>query len=82
MAHSKAKELRNALQHGPSAVHQFITQLRHLEQELPDVPAWKNFEDEAHALFIAGETPYVDAIEMMDFLPDASDTKEATADEH
>ena len=82
MAHSKAKELRSALQHGPSAVHQFITQLRHLEQELPDVPAWKNFEDEAHALFIAGETPYVDAIEMMDFLPDASDTKEATADEH
>lgn len=69
MTHGNAKELRNALQHGKAAVEQFLIQLEHLQQHLPEVSAWKNFAADRHDLFIGGQTPYVDAIELMEFLP-------------
>ena len=70
MAHGKTKDLRLVLQRDKSAVHQFIVQLKHLGQDLPQIPAWDDYLDEKQMLFINGETPYVDAVEMMEFLPE------------
>lgn len=63
---NKIKELRNVLQQGEDEAKRFLTQLERLEQELPHIDDWKAYEE---SLWYKGETPYVDAIEMMDFIP-------------
>ena len=62
---SKVKELRRVLSYGEHEQRQFMAQLRHLHMRLPDVPAWRAYED---VLWAEGRTPYVDAIELMDYI--------------
>lgn len=62
---NKIKELRRVLAYGRHEQQQFMTQLRHLNLRLPDVPAWRAYEN---ALLVNGRTPYVDAIELMDYI--------------
>lgn len=66
MARSKAKELRFVLQHGPAEINRFLAQLAHMGQDLPEIEAWEAYRQSA--LWSGGETPYVDAVELMDFL--------------
>jgi hypothetical protein len=66
MAKNKIKEMRDVLQHGEHACHQFVEQLHHIEQTLPNVLGWEMYKDN---LWDKKQTPYVDAIEMMDFMP-------------
>lgn len=69
MARSKAKELRSVLQRGKHEIEIFCRQLKQMNQHLPDIPAWSVFQEDGQYLWSRGETPYVDAVEMMDFLP-------------
>ena len=64
MANNKIKELRGVLQRGKDDVAKFLQQLRYQKQHLPNVPDWEIFSEE---LWHGGATPYVDAIELMDF---------------
>lgn len=64
MANNKIKELRVVLQHGQDDARKFLRQLRHQGQDLPTVPGWENFKAN---LWHDNTTPYVDAIELMDF---------------
>lgn len=64
MANNKIKELRGVLQHGQDDARRFLRQLANQEQNLPTVPGWENFKAN---LWHEGTTPYVDAIELMDF---------------
>ncbi len=68
MARNKAKELRLVLQHGTAEINRFLTQLAHIEQDLPEIDAWEPYRQAGNALWSGGETPYVDAIELMEFL--------------
>ena len=68
MARSKAKELRFVLQHGPAEINRFLAQLAHMGQDLPEIEAWEAYRQTGNALWSGGETPYVDAIELMEFL--------------
>lgn len=56
--------------YGEEAQRAFLTQLRHLQgseaaMQLPAVPAWKEYEK---TLWVEGRTPYMDAIELMDYI--------------
>ena len=67
---SKVKELRRVLAYGEHEQRQFMAQFAHLGKSdaamrLPDVPAWHVYEE---ALWVDGRTPYVDAIELMEYL--------------
>lgn len=73
MAHGKTKDLRLVLQRDAASIHQFLVQLEHIGQNLPNISDWQEYQEEGHLLFVAGETPYVDAIEMMEFLPKEDD---------
>ena len=64
MANNKIKELRGVLQRGQDDAKKFLQQLERQQQHLPDVPDWDNFLE---TLWYNDETPYVDAIELMDF---------------
>ena len=44
-----------------------MTQLGHLNLQLPDVPAWHAY---AENLWEQERTPYMDAIELMDYVMD------------
>ena len=66
---SKVKELRRVLAYGEHEQWQFMAQLAHLRKSdpgmrLPSVPAWQAYEE---TLWAEGRTPYVDAIELMDY---------------
>ena len=65
MANNKIKELRGILQRGKDDTAKFLRQLRYQNQDLPEVPDWNNFKE--NLLWHDGKTPYVDAIELMDF---------------
>lgn len=65
MANNKIKELRGILQRGEDDTIKFLRQLRYQGQDLPEVPDWDNFKK--NLLWHDGATPYVDAIELMDF---------------
>ena len=75
MANGKVKELRGILQHGRDDVAKFLQQLEYQNQALPDVADWREFLTDN--LCSAGDkprTPYVDAIELMDFYePEVAD---------
>lgn len=77
MAHGKIKELRDILQHGKDDTAKFLSQLKHQKQSLPDVATWNFLKSEENLLWTAekdSRTPYVDAIELMDFyLPEVAE---------
>ena len=64
MANNKIKELRGILQRGEDDAIKFLRQLHYQGKDLPEVPDWDNFKE---TLWHGGATPYVDAIELMDF---------------
>lgn len=64
MANNKIKELRGVLQRGQDDAKKFLRQLHHQKQDLPTVPGWEDFKAN---LWHDDTTPYVDAIELMDF---------------
>lgn len=64
MAKNKIKELRDILQRGQDDAEKFLQQLTYQQQHLPEVADWEKFQEN---LWHAGTTPYVDAIELMDF---------------
>ena len=64
---NKVKELRRVLAYGKHEQQQFMTQLGHLNLQLPDVPAWHAY---AENLWERERTPYMDAIELMDYVMD------------
>ena len=64
IANNKIKELRLVLQRGEDDAQKFLQQLEVQGKKLPNVPDWDNFLD---TLWHKGATPYVDAIELMDF---------------
>ena len=64
MASNKIKELRGVLQRGEDDARKFLRQLEVQGKRLPKVSDWKIFEQ---TLWHDKTTPYVDAIELMDF---------------
>ena len=64
MANNKIKELRAILQRGQDDAEKFLQQLHYQQQDLPNVPDWEKFRE---TLWHKDATPYVDAIELMDF---------------
>lgn len=67
---NKIKDLRRILARGEHEQKQFMAQLHYLNQSgtamrLPQVPAWQAYEEN---LWADGRTPYVDAIELMDYI--------------
>ena len=64
MANNKIKELRGVLQRGEDDAQKFLRQLEKQNQALPTVPDWEVFKKK---LWHNSTTPYVDAIELMDF---------------
>lgn len=81
---NKIKELRFVLQHGAHEINTFMEQMNHVGKSLPDIKAWAAYAKwtgvdgkktvTEHPLFekIGGTdtmvTPYVDAIEMIDYV--------------
>ena len=67
---SKVKGMRFVLQHGKADIHTFMEQWHHQNLEMPDIPQWENYTSELWygADGAPLETPYVDAIEMMDYI--------------
>ncbi len=79
MANNKIKEMRLVIQHGKHDAQKFLLQMDHLGQKLPNIEEWAVYADPQNALWSGKRTPYVDAIEMMDFVP--ANAKEAGRDE-
>ena len=73
MAKNKIKEMRLMLQHNEHDAQRFLTQLEKQGQHLPHIEAWATYEQQEHALWHNSKTPYVDAIEMMDFIPEVQE---------
>ena len=70
MSDGKIKELRFVLQRGQSDAEKFLQQLEIQGQKLPRVPAWENcITNSLWSNEQSPRTPYVDAIELMDFYP-------------
>ena len=69
MAHNKIKELRSVLQDNEHMWTVFLEQLRNTNKSMPTVAAWDAFQEKLWAK-VNGEmrTPYVDAIELMDYI--------------
>ena len=65
MASNKIKELRSVLQRGEDDTQNFLRQLEYQGQRLPKVSDWEKFE--GNRLWHKRQTPYIDAIELMDF---------------
>lgn len=67
---SKYKEMRSVLQRGQHDINRFIEQLRHDGKALPHVDKWEKYEekfwDDASGVY---RTPYIDAIEIIDYIP-------------
>lgn len=77
MPHGKAKELRLVLSLGEREMQLFLKQLERMDSldekisyRLPQVEAWAAYESFENACWRRGETPYVDAIELMDLVPE------------
>lgn len=68
---NKIKDLRHILPRSEHVRKQFVQQLGNNKLSLPQVEAWKAYND---VLWHEGKTPYVDAIEMIDFyLPEGAE---------
>ena len=69
LAHNKVKELRSVLQDNEHMWTVFLEQLRNTDKSMPTVSGWDAFKEKLWAK-VDGEmrTPYVDAIELMDYV--------------
>ena len=65
LAHNKIKELRSVLQDNEHMQQLFLEQLHYNGKKLPHVEGWESF---AETLWYKQQTPYVDAIELMDYI--------------
>lgn len=65
IANNKVKELRRVLQLGDDTIDNYLQQLGHRHKALPDIQSWESYKDN---LWSGRETPYIDAIEIMDYL--------------
>lgn len=69
---NKVKELRFVAQQGRGDIQIYLEQLRHLNLRLPHIPGWERFESsvwDRKQGAVEAQTPYVDAIEIMDYIP-------------
>ena len=72
MAKNKVKELRAVLQKDQGSIDNFMVQLSRNNQKLPDVN-YKHVDENGWGKGINKDyTPFVDAIEMMDFIEEAN----------
>ena len=76
MAKNKIKEMRLVLQHSKHDAQVFLTQLEKQGQHLPHIDAWTIYEKKESSLWNNNKTPYIDAIEMMDFIPEVQKVNE------
>lgn len=70
MPSNKVKELRFTAQKGERDIQIYLEQLRHMGFSLPKIAGWERFEETVWAkdsVSGASQTPYVDAIEIMDY---------------
>jgi len=69
LAHNKVKELRSVLQDNEHMWTVFLEQLRNTNKFMPTVSGWDAFKEKLWAK-VNGKmrTPYVDAIELMDYV--------------
>ena len=69
MARNKVKELRSVLQDNEHMWKVFCKQLQHTNQSIPEVSGWEDFKEK---LWVKVDnkmrTPYIDAIELMDYI--------------
>lgn len=69
MARNKVKELRSVLQDNEHMWTVFCKQLQHTNQSIPEVSGWEDFKEK---LWVKVDdemrTPYIDAIELMDYI--------------
>ena len=69
MAQNKVKELRSVLQDNEHMWKVFCKQLQHTNQSIPEVSGWEDFKEK---LWVKVDnemrTPYIDAIELMDYI--------------
>lgn len=78
MPRNKIKELRRVLARGAHEQREFLAQIHYLHQagesiHLPQVEAWAAYENN---LWRNGATPYVDAIELIDYIPSSEEGME------
>lgn len=80
---NKWKELRDVLQRDKHDIKRFMTQLNHVKQKLPVIAGWERYHDDLWAIpepikkeketdninNVKKKTPYVDAIEIIDYIP-------------
>lgn len=76
MAKNKIKEMRLVLQHSEHDAQRFLTQLEKQGQHIPHIEAWATYEQPKNALWHNSKTPYIDAIEMIDFMPEVQKVNE------
>jgi hypothetical protein len=70
LAKNKIKGMRDILQRGPHDIHKFIEQMKRLDQKLPAIAGWEVYEEKLWDLRKDKyRTPYIDAIELMDYMP-------------
>ena len=69
MAQNKVKELRSILQDNEHMWTVFLEQLRNTGKSMPEVAGWDMFREKLWAkVDNKMRTPYVDAIELMDYI--------------
>lgn len=78
---NKIKEMRNVLAHDEHDIRNFLEQLKHDGKAIPHVTGWQEYEEKLWHRQSNGEdgrmrTPYIDAIEMMDFMIPKDDAAE------
>lgn len=61
---NKIKELRRIIPRSRGERRTFTTQLKHLQMSMPEIAGWERYTTD---LWADGQTPYIDAIEMMDY---------------
>jgi len=69
MAQNKVKELRSVLQDNEHMWTVFLEQLQNTKQSMPEVSGWEAFKEKLWVK-VDGKmrTPYIDAIELMDYI--------------
>ncbi|MBQ9486603.1 MAG: hypothetical protein IJU91_02225, partial [Selenomonadaceae bacterium] len=71
LGQGKFKELRDVLQHGKDDTAKYLQQLKRLDKDLPSVSDWDFLKSEKNLLWTEDaaepQTPYIDAIELIDF---------------
>lgn len=79
MPRNKVKELRFVAQQGEAEIATYVEQLQHQGLSLPKIPGWERFSEKVwdrKAGAKEGQTPYVDAVEIMDYVLPQTKEKE------